>query len=348
MADPMIGVNDAVFGLAELGGVLNGSLERGTLSRKRLERLGIECCPGVWLQPRVSYATLRELLLDILCQDGLETMMQDQGSRSHFGIVGRLGVASAMQRDMAQAVRFYLAHGEAIGPRPLHVTMETSAAGGAVMISSPLFLDHELGAVLEVLYAVFATAIARSFGAWVGVHGKMAFHYAVPGLSLSTLSSYFGCPLQIGSDATRGYLNGAWLGSKPLLAQPTGTDEAAAAVAPGVPAYVIAGQVSTPLQLLIAHFPAIRSVDDMARMQGISRRTLNRRLASDGTTFPRLLEEARRRRAVALLHQGKTVDQVAESLEFADARNFRRAFQKWTGRTPSQYRAELHAASPMC
>ncbi|MEM9582104.1 MAG: AraC family transcriptional regulator ligand-binding domain-containing protein [Pseudomonadota bacterium] len=68
-------------------------------------------------------------------------------------------------------------------------------------------------------------------------------------------------------------------------------------------------------------------------------RTLIRRLAADGTSFQTIKDDLRRDIAIRHLQQGeKSVEAVAHEVGFSSAANFHRAFQRWTGNTPSSYR----------
>jgi len=69
-------------------------------------------------------------------------------------------------------------------------------------------------------------------------------------------------------------------------------------------------------------------------------RTLNRRLRAEGTTFQRELEAVRYDTARQLLDEtSMTLAQVAAALEYADTSAFSRAFKRWAGATPAQWRA---------
>jgi AraC-like DNA-binding protein len=64
----------------------------------------------------------------------------------------------------------------------------------------------------------------------------------------------------------------------------------------------------------------------------ISVRTLQRRLAADGTSFKMLLREARRQKAACYLSEGRhTVKEVAYLLGFQDLSNFARTCRDWFG-----------------
>ena len=80
----------------------------------------------------------------------------------------------------------------------------------------------------------------------------------------------------------------------------------------------------------------------MAQHLNLSLRTLLRRLKDEGTTYQQLLDHETSQRAVALMNRpGSTVAQVAEQLGYAEPVTFRRAFRRWFGVSPSEYK-QLH------
>jgi AraC-like DNA-binding protein len=77
----------------------------------------------------------------------------------------------------------------------------------------------------------------------------------------------------------------------------------------------------------------------VARRLGLSQRSLQRRLAEEGTTFASLLDETRRTLAQGYLDEGRySVSEVTYLLGFAGVSSFSRAFKRWTGSSPSAYR----------
>lgn len=82
------------------------------------------------------------------------------------------------------------------------------------------------------------------------------------------------------------------------------------------------------------------SLTELADLRGTSVRTLKRRLEERGTSFQELLDDLRRDRAIRLLgDDARSVDEVAVDLGYADTANFRRAFKRWMGVTPSEWRS---------
>jgi AraC-like DNA-binding protein len=84
------------------------------------------------------------------------------------------------------------------------------------------------------------------------------------------------------------------------------------------------------------------SQTDIARRMGMSERTLQRRLQAEGSSFHELLEECRRTIACSYLGDRKLAAyEVSFLLGYAEPSTFFRAFKRWTGKTPQEYRASL-------
>ena len=83
------------------------------------------------------------------------------------------------------------------------------------------------------------------------------------------------------------------------------------------------------------------SVSGLARSMGMSLSTLQRRLPPD-LKVRKLLEEVRYVNAMGMLaDQRLSVDEVAFRLGFDSDRGFRKAFKRWSGRTPAEVRKEM-------
>lgn len=81
----------------------------------------------------------------------------------------------------------------------------------------------------------------------------------------------------------------------------------------------------------------------LARVAGtlfVSDRTLKRRLQGENIRFQTLVDQVRLQRAQELLaNTSMNLSQVADTLGYADAANFTRAFKRWMGHSPSQFRS---------
>lgn len=83
----------------------------------------------------------------------------------------------------------------------------------------------------------------------------------------------------------------------------------------------------------------------VAKTLDLSARALQRRLAAEGRTFRALVDDARRELGKQhLADPGQSLAQVALLLGFSEQAAFHRAFVRWTGVTPGQFRHAAFAA----
>lgn len=76
----------------------------------------------------------------------------------------------------------------------------------------------------------------------------------------------------------------------------------------------------------------------------LSGRTLQRRLAEQGTSFNALLQETRKNLAGQYIRDHSlALSEIAYLLGFSEQSNFTRAFKRWFGSSPSRYRSEMNA-----
>ena len=78
--------------------------------------------------------------------------------------------------------------------------------------------------------------------------------------------------------------------------------------------------------------------ENIATKLNMSRNTLYRKLQAEGKSFHDLVDEVRKRKAIAYLKQGShSISQIAFLLGFSELSAFSRAFKRWTGKAPAKY-----------
>jgi len=83
------------------------------------------------------------------------------------------------------------------------------------------------------------------------------------------------------------------------------------------------------------------SAEQVAALFAVHRRTLSRRLHAEGTAFKIVADEIRFEIARQLLADTDLpFGHIAAALDFSEASAFTRAFRRWSGRTPTAWRAE--------
>jgi AraC-like DNA-binding protein len=98
-------------------------------------------------------------------------------------------------------------------------------------------------------------------------------------------------------------------------------------------------QVKDALKRLLGGQPP--RLEDVARQIGTSARTLQRRLTAEDASFQSLVNDARRELARHyLLQRSLELDETAYLLGYEDANSFFRAFHRWEGTSPGEWRSE--------
>lgn len=99
------------------------------------------------------------------------------------------------------------------------------------------------------------------------------------------------------------------------------------------------GLVAQMKRLLASETGAPPSLSEIARTLQTSTRTLRRELSSMRTSYKQLVDESRRARAEAwIATNSMPIERLASGLGFSTVGSFRRAFKRWTGKTPGAER----------
>ena len=90
------------------------------------------------------------------------------------------------------------------------------------------------------------------------------------------------------------------------------------------------------------HHSGWLTITEAAELANLSVRSLQRKLAASGVVFSELVDQARAELAVEMLKDTEvSVDDIVTILGYSSSSNFARAFQRWQGMAPSEYRRRL-------
>ncbi len=189
--------------------------------------------------------------------------------------------------------------------------------------------------VIELGFSILVAEIRRHCPTWKPAY--IAFRHAAPP-DRRWHDRLLGPNLLFNADRNALLLEAA------LLAHPLHSTEAPARERIGNPAGV--GAPLAPLlpfeteRLVRASLPqGLLTLAEAARLLGLSRRSLQRRLAASATSFEAIVDAVRADLALAYLRDSDlSVAQIAETLCFCETSALSRAVRRWHGRSPRTLR----------
>jgi AraC-like DNA-binding protein len=151
-----------------------------------------------------------------------------------------------------------------------------------------------------------------------------------------------GCSLNFASETNRIVFKSAWLDQAANLGNRTTYPTVVAlcdALLDEMKSRVgLAGEIRALLIRDIANPPSLSAI---AKVLEVSDRSLRRQLREQGISFRGLLDELRMQIAMKYLRTTRLPNEdIALALGFSDAANFRRAFRRWTNKSPTEIRTK--------
>lgn len=308
------------------------------LSFAGTSRAEVEGDPG----PRPT-APLRFIVLAVKRAIARPTLALECGALAPLplhGAIGRAVAASASLREALEVLQRFL-------PESAPSTSATllAAEGGAWWVIQSLEPAGELRRfTLDYATAAFARLVARVSGRW-----PQEAVLEIPGSAPPWAAAYgrLAGTLQFGADRMAWWLPDALLDRQRPMACPS----AFAAAWRDCDAQLRAAGSQDGLTIRVQSLLRSRGADECtlaatASHFGLSRRTLIRHLAKEGTRFQGLLDDWRREQAKAMLQgTGMKVTEIAHHLGYRRGSNFARCVRRWFGTTPGALRGAEGTAS---
>ena len=331
--------------LATTGQILWRLIEHHGLPPEPLFRAaGIE--PKIISDPRAHIARAQsDLLLRTLAGRIADPAFGLKAAQCwHPSNLGALGYAwlssSTLRTALNRLVRYWR-----VVIADVTVSLDESPQGVA-FVHVPPALDPTLDAVRgDMVLAIVHDMCRTNFGSALRP-AQVALRRAAP-TDARPYEAAFGCPVSFGADANR-LLIGRADADHPL---PTGNRDLAA-----MHDRALVEQLARlDKRDIMARFRASLlermssgdlSEENLARDLHMSRRSLQRRLAEAEATYQSLVEETRRDMALRYLADpDKSATDIAFLLGYSQQSAFTRAFRRWTGKSPSEYRSSRSPAT---
>lgn len=266
-----------------------------------------------------------------LCDVGLRSCTNT--GLAALGLLGRLVANSeSVGRGLAALQEFLHVHDEG-------ATAYVTSEGDRAVLGYEVLAPGVPGAdqVTFGALAIAANVLRSLCGAGFRFH-EVDFAYRAPS-DVSLFRRFFGAPVRFDAERSALVFEARWLAApvagadgyiRELLVERIRQQQADATDVTG-------DRLRRVVRSLVAGGKF--TVDDLAAVFALSRRTLARRLNEHGTSFNALLDEARFFAARNLVQSSQVpIAKIAARLGYSDTPTFTRAFRRWAGTTPTQWR----------
>jgi AraC-like DNA-binding protein len=196
---------------------------------------------------------------------------------------------------------------------------------------------------IELMLGFGYRLLCHAAGAPVPLH-EVTFAHAA-GFPVAPYEALFGAPVRFGAPSSalwlpRDRMRTPFAGRDPVARRylEAHASQLLAQLPAGPPAPPVLAQLRDAIVIELATSGA--ELARVARRVAMSTRTVQRRLEEQGTGYQELVDDVRSAMARTLLRdRARSIVDVAFELGYADLRSFYRAFRRWTGATPAEWRA---------
>ncbi|MBL8297277.1 MAG: AraC family transcriptional regulator [Rhodanobacteraceae bacterium] len=293
------------------------------------------CEPSARVSYRQALAIIRRAMA-AMPEPGLGLLIGQHQGIGNFGLVG---LAMKTARSFGDAVAIGITYQHATGTL-LDLALEKLAPGEiALRARAPLDDPVVLPFLCEEMFSS-VLAVGRELAGSRLRPLRLELVYAMPP-HVEAYRRLFGCELCFGAARNCLVIDACSLDQPFPSYNPVTARQALALLLRELQAMPVArsetvAAVERQLRQRIAQKPRL---PEIAVSLYRSERTLRRQLAEEGESFLAIHDRIRCERALELLRDRRlTVAQVGCQVGFGDVREFRRAFKRWTGRTPAEQR----------
>lgn len=263
----------------------------------------------------------------------------DFGRHIHINGIGVVGLAVMSSKDLAEAIDRMLRYYDLLASNlRLDCTVRDGIMELSIRETIPLgdLLRFSTEVTVACLYALSEFVVGKPLP-----YVEIAFAYPEPA-HVARYADVFACPVRFDAPVTQMRMQAAAL-AWPLPYASESTAKYADVQCRALLAEHASGTVAEQVrERLRPRIEAPPSLTQLARELQTSERSLRRALDELHTSYRALVDEVRKDRAIEMLTVTElSLDELGQRLGFATSRSFRRAFIRWTGRSPAALRREL-------
>lgn len=339
---PVVGSNERIYESTKLAALFDILVEQDCPADEILRDVDLTVDEVHSPRSRISLAELMTACKNAIRLSSDPHLPYRIGTSIHISAYGMYGFAILCCPDFRKAMAFAeLYHALAA---PLTTIEFTEKQGSASWVIEPnaraitdpqvyrFITEMQIGIHISLMRDVMGPAFTPE---QISVAYPQARDFGLP-------ADQIGCPVSFASRTNQITFKSSWLDRAANLGNKT-TYPAIVALCDDLLTELksrigVAGEIRALLLRDIANAPTLAAI---AKLLDVSDRSLRRQLSEQGISFRGLRDELRMQIALKYLRTTELANEdIALALGFSDAANFRRAFRRWTNKSPSEIRGE--------
>jgi AraC-like DNA-binding protein len=336
----VVGLGERVYESTKLAALFDALLERNCPTGEILRDVKLNVDEVHSSKSRISLAELMTACKNAIRLSRDPHLPYYIGSSIHISAYGMYGFAILCCPDFRKAMAFAeLYHALAAPLAAIEFTEDNGLASWVIEPNARAVTDPQLyrfitemqiGIHLSLMRDIMGPAFTPEL---ISVAYPEAHDFRLP-------ADEIGCRLRFAGRTNQIIFRSAWLDQAANLGNKT-TYPAVVALCDDLlndlkSRIGVAGEIRVLLLRDITNPPTLAAI---AKHLEMSDRSLRRQLREQGISFRGLLDELRMQIALKYLRRTRLANEdIALALGFSDAANFRRAFRRWTNKSPSEIR----------
>jgi AraC-like DNA-binding protein len=339
---PIVGLSERVYESTKLAALFDVLVDLGCPAGEILKNVNLTVDEVHSPKSRISLAELMTACKNAIRLSGDPHLPYRVGASIHISAYGMYGFAILCCPDFRKAMAFAeLYHALAAPLATIEFTEADGLANWVIEPNARTATDPQLYRFITEMQIGIHISLMRDIMGPAFTPDQISLAYPQAhdfGLSAEQI----GGPLSFASSTNGIVFRSAWLDQAANLGNKT-TYPAVVALCDELlddlkSRIGVAGEIRALLLRELANPPSLATI---AKRLDVSDRSLRRQLRQQGISFRGLLDELRMQVALKYLRTTRFANEdIALALGFSDAANFRRAFRRWTNKSPSEIRTK--------
>ena len=339
---PIVGLSERVYESTKLAALFDVLVDQGCPAGEILRNVNLTVDQVHSPKSRISLAELMAACKNAIRLSSDPHLPYRIGTSIHISAYGMYGFAILCCPDFRKAMAFAeLYHALAAPLATIEFTEQDGVARWLIEPNARAAADPQIYRFITEMQVGIHISLMRDVMGAAFTPDQISLAYP-KAHDFGLAADQIGCRLSFASRTNQIMFRSAWLDQAASLGNKT-TYPAVVALCDDLLIDLksrigIAGEIRALLLRNITNPPTLAAI---AKLLEVSDRSLRRQLREQGISFRGLLDELRMQIALKYLRTTRLANEdIALALGFSDATNFRRAFRRWTNKSPSEIRGE--------